>query len=93
MHWWGSHTLFYPVDTSEILEWKITFKPNLAALIWDILILAAIGFFKPILLLAAVPAFALFRLAQWRLAVWSLNKMKAKAAAAAEQQPEEEAPV
>ena len=93
MHWWGSHTLFYPVDTSEILEWKITFKPNLAALIWDILILAAIGFFKPILLLAAVPAFALFRLAQWRLAVWSLNKNNAKAAAAAEQQPEEEAPV
>ena len=93
MHWWGSHTLFYPVDTSEILEWKITFKPNLAALIWDILILAAIGFFKPILLLAAVPAFALFRLALCRLGVWSLNKKKPKAAAAAEQQPEEEAPV
>ena len=94
MHWWGSHTMFYPVDTSEILEWKITFKPNLAALIWDILILAAIGFFKPILLLAAVPAFALFRLAQWRLAVWSLKKKKAEAAAAAaEKPPEEEEPV
>lgn len=95
MHWWENtcHTIIYPVDTSEILEWKITFKPNIATLILDILILVVIGFFKPILLLAAVPAFALFRLGTWRLAVWSLKKKKAKAAAAAEQLPEEEAPV
>lgn len=97
MHWWQStlHTIIYPVDTSEILEYKITVKPNIATLIRDLLILGAIGFFKPILLLAAVPAFALFRLAEWRLAVWSLKKKKAKAAAAeaAKKLQEVEAPV
>lgn len=98
MHWWNNtcHTIIYPVDTSEILEWKITFKPNIATLIRDLLILGAIGFFKPILLLAAVPAFALFRLGEWRLAVWSLKKKKAKAAAEAEaaaKLQEAEAPV
>ena len=88
--------LFYPEVTSETLEWRITVKPNLACLIRDLIVLGAIGFFKPILLLAAVPAFALFRLAEWRLAVWSLKKKKAKAAAeseAARKHQEVEAPV
>ena len=88
--------LFYPAVTSETLEWRITVKPNLACLIRDLIVLGAIGFFKPILLLAAVPAFALFRLAEWWLAVWSLKIKKPKAAAeaeAAEKLQEVEAPV
>ena len=83
--------LFYPAVTSEILEWRITVKPNLACLIRDLIVLGAIGFFKPILLLAAVPACALLRLGEWRLAEWSLMKKKAEAAAAAaERLPETE---
>ena len=74
--------LFHPATTSETLEWRITVKPNLACLIRDLIVLGAIGFAKPILLLAAVPACALLRLGEWKLAVWSLKRKKAKAAAA-----------
>lgn len=74
---WQNYRLVDPVAHEQ--EWKTTVKPNIATLILDILILAAIGFFKPVLLLAAVPAFALFRLAEWKLAVWALKKKKAEA--------------
>lgn len=81
--------LFYPAVTSETLEWRITVKPNLACLIRDLIVLGAIGFAKPILLLAAVPACALLRLGEWKLAVWSLKRKKAKAAAAATEKLQE----
>lgn len=74
--------LYDPAVTSEILEWRITVKPNIATLILDLIVLGAIGFAKPILLLAAVPACALLRFGEWKLAVWSLKRKKAKAAAA-----------
>lgn len=57
-------------------KWKITVRPNFATLLIAVLIIIPIGIYRPILLLAVVPALALIGIVWWRLAGRALEKMK-----------------
>ncbi len=72
MHW-NNFRLLDPVAHDQ--KWKTTVRPNFATLLIAILITIPIAFFKPVLLLAIVPAFGLIGLIWYRLANRALKKM------------------
>ena len=74
MHW-NNFRLLDPVAHDQ--KWKTTVKPNFSTLLIAILIVIPIAFFKPILLLAVVPAFGLIGFLWYRLANRALKKMNA----------------
>lgn len=73
MHW-NNHRLLDPSVHDQAS--KTTVKPNFATLLLAILIIIPIAIYKPILLLAVVPAFCLIGIAWYRLADRALKNMK-----------------
>lgn len=73
MHW-INYRLLDPVAHDQ--KWKTTVRPNFATLLIAILITIPIAIFKPILLLAIVPAFVLIGIIWCKLADRALKKME-----------------
>lgn len=73
MHWYN-HRLQDPVAHDQ--KWKTTVKPNFATLLIAVLIIILVAIYKPILLLAVVPAFVLIGIVWCRLADRALKKLK-----------------
>lgn len=73
MHWYNQ-PLQDPVVHDQ--KWKTTVKPNFATLLLALFIIIPVAIYKPILLLAVVPAFALVGIVWWRLADRALKKLK-----------------
>lgn len=71
---WYNHRLQDPVAHDQ--KWKTTVKPNFATLLIAVLIIIPVAIYKPILLLAVVPAFALIGIVWCRLADRALKKLK-----------------
>lgn len=73
MHW-NNYRLLNPVDNDP--KWKTTVRPNFATSLLAILIIIPIAIYKPILLLAVVPAFGFIGIIWRKLADQALKKMK-----------------
>lgn len=73
MHWYN-RPLLDPMAHDQ--KWKTTVKPNFATLLIAVLIIIPVAIYKPVLLLAVVPAFALIGIVWWRLADRALKKLK-----------------
>lgn len=58
--------------------WLTTVKPTIASLILGILIAVPLVIYKPILLLAIIPAYAIIGFVWYKFANWSLKRMRAK---------------
>lgn len=73
MHW---HNSPLRDPTAHDQKWETTVKPNFATLLLAIFIIIPIAIYKPILLLAVVPAFVLIGIVWCRLADRALKKIK-----------------
>lgn len=58
--------------------WLTTVKPAFGHLIWGLLIAVPLVIYKPILLLAIIPAYAIIGVVWYKFANWSLKRMRAK---------------
>lgn len=73
MDWYNTRSLD-PVAHDQ--KWKTTVKPNFATLLIAVFIIILTAMYRPVLLLAVVPALALIGVVWWKLADRALKKLK-----------------
>lgn len=73
MHW-NNLRLLDPAAHDQ--KWKTAVKPNFATLLVAVFIIILTAMYKPVLLLAVVPALALIGVVWWKFADRALKKLK-----------------